>query len=68
MLAVDHDVDSAALDGDLGNLALFDLIQEVGKNFLGFLNLLPAEHVEQQQEHQSECEPERDTAGKLVHS
>src|SRR6185437_9450466 len=68
VLAIDDYVDRAALDGDLGNLPLFDLIQKIREDFFGLLDLLAAEHIEQQQEHQAECEPQSDTAGKLVHS
>ncbi len=61
-------VDQAALDGDFADLVPVDLVQEVGEDDLRFARLLPAEDIEQQQEHQSQYQPQCDTARKLVHS
>ena len=47
-----------------GDLAFFNPIQEVGKNFIGLPSLLSAENVEQQKKHQAQHEPKRNTAGK----
>ncbi len=56
-----------ALDRDLADLILINVVEEVRENDLLLAGLLPAENIEQQQEHQPENEPESDAAGKLVH-
>src|SRR5258708_4058409 len=43
-----------ALNCRLRNLAFVDLVEEVGENYFGFFGLLPAEDIEEQQEHKSQ--------------
>src|SRR5579862_3910919 len=47
-------LDHIALDRRLLNLAFFDLVEEVRENYFWFFGLLPAEDIEQQQEHKSQ--------------
>jgi hypothetical protein len=48
------ELDQVALNSRLRNLAFVDLVEEVGENYFGFFGLLPAEDIEQEQEHQSQ--------------
>ena len=47
-------LDQVALNRRLRNLALVDLVEEVGEDYFGFFGLLPAEDIEEQQEHKSQ--------------
>jgi hypothetical protein len=60
-------VDRVALDRDLGNITLVNLIKKVRKDFFGLTGLLSAENIEQQKKHEAQNEPQRNTAGKLIH-
>src|SRR5208282_1072199 len=61
-------LDQIALNRRLGDLVLLNLVKEVGENYFGFFGLLPAEDIEQQQEHKSQHQPQRNASRKLVHA
>src|SRR5208282_2338981 len=61
-------LDQISLNRRLGDLVLINLVKEVRENYFGFFGLLPAEDVEQHEEHQSQHQPQCNTARKLIHA